>query len=171
MFITTFSGVEFNVLEPRPKDVRLVDIAHALSNQGRWLGHTRWFYSVAEHSVRASYMVPQRFRLAVLLHDASEAYTGDCPTPIKHSTLMEPFRRIEARVQIAIGEHFGIDFLAAAQAIHYADALMRDTEGRDLKPHYILSDDMVLDSDRIIPMSSQLAKGEFLRRFFELRRA
>ena len=55
--ITTFSGVLFWPLLPNPDDIRIADIAHALSQQCRFAGHTRTFYSVAEHSVPACYAV------------------------------------------------------------------------------------------------------------------
>jgi hypothetical protein len=53
-FIETFSGKTLKLLAPIWADIRIDDIAHGLSNQGRFSGHTRHFYSVAEHSVRVS---------------------------------------------------------------------------------------------------------------------
>src|ERR1019366_8499240 len=38
--ITTFSGVLFRPLLPNPDDIRIADIAHALSQQCRFAGHT-----------------------------------------------------------------------------------------------------------------------------------
>jgi len=43
-WIQTASGVEFDLLEPRPEDVRIEDVAHALSNICRYTGHVRQFY-------------------------------------------------------------------------------------------------------------------------------
>jgi hypothetical protein len=47
--IITFTGGSFYPLEPRAEDINPIDIAHALSNQCRYTGHVRRFYSVAEH--------------------------------------------------------------------------------------------------------------------------
>ena len=53
-WIETYSGKRFYILDPRPQDVDIVDIAHALSLLTRFTGHTREFYSVAQHSVLVS---------------------------------------------------------------------------------------------------------------------
>lgn len=56
-WMQTRSGQKFWPLDPRPDEVVLEDIAHALSNTCRFAGHCRTFYSVAEHSVRASLLM------------------------------------------------------------------------------------------------------------------
>ncbi|MFN9113590.1 MAG: phosphohydrolase, partial [Bacteroidota bacterium] len=70
-WIQTFSGIAFWPLDPKPEHVRIADIAHALSMKCRYNGHTRKFYSVAEHSVLVSRHVPEEDALWALLHDAS----------------------------------------------------------------------------------------------------
>lgn len=90
--IQTYSGLAYNFTAPDPASIRLDDIAHALSNACRYAGHTRRFYSVAEHSVRVSEVL-ERWERAQgieslvpaygLLHDGHEAYVWDCPRPFK----------------------------------------------------------------------------------------
>ncbi|MEM4379972.1 MAG: hypothetical protein QXL01_04720, partial [Thermoplasmatales archaeon] len=80
-WIETYSGKKFDYLAQSELDIE--DIAHALSNLCRFNGHTRVFYSVAEHSVNVSSMVPPELKIAALLHDAAEAYIGDVPSPLK----------------------------------------------------------------------------------------
>jgi hypothetical protein len=87
-YIQTVSGRRFNPLEPDPAEIDLGDIARALSNQCRFGGHARSYYSVAQHSCLVSDLVEEQggdraAALWALLHDASEAYTGDFPLPIK----------------------------------------------------------------------------------------
>jgi hypothetical protein len=108
-WIGTATGAAFNVMDPRVEDVRLNDIASALSKQCRYAGHCRRFYSVAEHSVHVAHHTSggAKLKLAALLHDASEAYLVDIPRPIKNA--MPEYRAIEDRLMRVIFERFNLD--------------------------------------------------------------
>jgi hypothetical protein len=106
--ITTFSGMRFWPLIPNPADIRIEDIAHALSNQCRFAGHSREFYSVAEHSVRVSQHCRPEDALWGLLHDASEAYLSDVPAPLKELPAFEAYRAAERSLQGTIAVRFGL---------------------------------------------------------------
>lgn len=107
-WLQTYTGIAFYPLDPRPEEIHAVDIAHQLSMTCRYGGAVDHFYSVAEHSVLlAEYAMEQwpedhGFHLAVLLHDAAEAYICDIPRPLKHSLAMAGYRSIEAGVEDAI---------------------------------------------------------------------
>lgn len=105
-WMQTFTGRRFWPLDPRPDEICIEDIAHALSMQCRYAGHCLSFYSVAEHSVLLSQHVAEPFRRWALLHDASEAYLVDVPRPIKGD--LSNYRAVEARVMAAICERFGL---------------------------------------------------------------
>lgn len=66
-----------------PSDIDKNVIAHSISNQCRWNGHTNRFYSVAEHCVLMARHVRPEARIHMLLHDTPEAFTGDIATPFK----------------------------------------------------------------------------------------
>jgi uncharacterized protein len=112
--IQTVSGRRVDPLSPRTDDLDVRDIAHALSNQCRFGGHCRVFYSVAQHSCAVADLVDRAGGSAVdalwgLLHDAAEAYLGDLPHPLKHrSALGEAYRGAEARLEAAITERFAL---------------------------------------------------------------
>jgi len=84
-WMETFTGRKFWPLDPRPDEVCIADIAHALANTCRFGGHVREFYSVAQHSVIVSRHVPEEYAVLGLLHDAAEAYLGDVITPLKRA--------------------------------------------------------------------------------------
>lgn len=120
--ITTLSGKFFDILKPEEYTFDIEEIATSLSNICRYTGHVNSFYSVAEHSVLVSRIVPKRLALAGLLHDASEAYLGDVSSPLKK--LLPEYKRIEERVQQAIAKQFGLGGNLSHTAIHEADKRM-----------------------------------------------
>lgn len=112
-WMQTFTGRQFFLMNPQPADIDIIDIAHALSMQCRYNGHTRRFYSVAEHSVLTSLHVAPENALWGLLHDATEAYVGDMVSPLK--VHMQAYRDVEDRVMSAIAARFGLREPAPAQ--------------------------------------------------------
>jgi uncharacterized protein len=159
----TFTGKRFWPLDPRPEDICIEDIAHALGNICRYSGHCKPFYSVAEHSVILSHYVPKEFALWALLHDAEEAYLADIPRPIKH--LIPGWHQIAERVQNAVCDKFGLP-REMPEAVKIAD-------------HAILADEkaaLMVDgpkwSNMIPPLGAHIycfepviAGAVFLRRF------
>jgi uncharacterized protein len=113
-YLQTVSGRWVNPFDPDPEQFDAGDIARALANQCRFGGHSRVFYSVAQHSVIVSELVEERGgdtedTFAALMHDATEAYLGDMPHPLKHrSQLGRAFRQAEAHLEQAIRDRFGI---------------------------------------------------------------
>ena len=106
-WIQTFTGKRINVFDPWYGDIKIADIAHALSNICRFTGHCQQFYSVAEHSYYVSQYVPRSMAMKGLLHDASEAYLCDVPRPIKpHLT---NYAGIEHMLTTEIFKRFGLN--------------------------------------------------------------
>ena len=144
-WLQTYTGLCYYPLAPRPEDVVLEDIAHALSNQCRYSGHTRCFYSVAEHAVRVSRAIEVKLRgqdipedvirinaFCGLHHDDSEAYLVDLPRPIKRwSELGNCYRAIEERNMVVICQRFDLPW-PLPEIVDDLDMVLMLTEKRDL---------------------------------------
>lgn len=168
-WIQTHSGRRFNPISPNPDAIVIQDIAHALSMQCRFSGHSKKFYSVAQHSVYVSHICNEEDALWGLLHDASEAYLVDVPRPLKRSGLIQGYIEAEARMMEAVCQRFGLP-IQEPPSVKKADTKLLATEARDLMAP--------LHSDWVQPVSPlpfvieswepQKAKDMFMQRFFEL---
>ena len=119
------SGRRLDLLDPSPLDIEIEDIAHGLSRLARWNGQTsgQWAFSVAQHCLLVEDIVGRlkptaegAWRLAALLHDASEYVIGDLISPFKAAVGLD-YRDFEARLQRAVHIRFGLPaILPAASA-------------------------------------------------------
>ena len=107
-WIQTYTGKKFFPLDPDPDQICIEDIAHALSNVCRYAGHSNRFYSVAQHSIMLAeeFFSGWQYKFVALLHDASEAYLGDIPRPLKHHPDFAFYRDAEAVLQQMIFDKF-----------------------------------------------------------------
>lgn len=129
--ICTHTGKLFTPFDPVAADICIEDIAHTLSNICRFGGHTSDFYSVAQHSYEVSYVCDPADALAGLLHDASEAYLLDIPTPLK--PLLGGYLDAEKRLQDMIYGKYGLSHTMPVSVIA-ADRAMLDRERAYLMP-------------------------------------
>ena len=110
------SGRRLDLLDPSPLDIEIEDIAHGLARVARWNGQTKGShaYSVAEHCVLVEKLVvrlepnlDRRWRLAALLHDASEYVIGDMISPFKAALGLD-YKDFEGRLTGAVHMRFSI---------------------------------------------------------------
>lgn len=116
--ILTFGGVWMDPFAPRPQDIRIEDVAHALSLVCRAGGHLRHFYSVAQHLVNCRAEAAARgfcpaVQLGCLLHDASECYIADVTRPVKGR--LTGYRAAEQALEEAIRQALGPRPLTGAE--------------------------------------------------------
>lgn len=132
----TSSGLTFDLLRPDPEMVRIEDIAWSLSRQCRFNGNTRFFYSVADHSVYVGNLLPPEIRIYGLLHDAHEAYLGDIASPIKKLLGKERIRQIEKGIDAAIYKalELALPSEEVLGLVHKADVLALRIEAYHLMP-------------------------------------
>jgi hypothetical protein len=125
--LRTFTGKLVDLLDPKPGDIDLCDIAHSLSLLNRFNGHTLRPYSVATHSLHVSSLVPKGLELHGLLHDAAEAYLGDVVRPLKRG--LPGYALIEEKLESAIWQYFGLTWNPErCIAVKRADNLALRTE-------------------------------------------
>lgn len=159
--IRTVSGTYVNVLDPKPEQLIIEDIAHSLAMQPRWGGHCYLFFSVAQHSCNVSNGIPVKYRspimqLSALMHDASEAYLMDIPRPVKMH--LSNYANIEDKLMKALAAKFGFEY-PFHKMVKDAD----ESELREEWEHLILKKDYK-DAESYC-LKPALAKDYFLRHF------
>lgn len=173
-YMHTWSGRRFFPLDPRPDEVFIEDIAHALSNQCRFNGHTTIFYSVAEHCYHCSKQVPPEFALEALLHDAAEAYIGDIIRPLKLvPSIKDVYTPIEQAVERVIAQKFKLVYPWSAW-VKKADEMMVTAEMDQIieasnKGH--LHDSSETADCTVYGFTPRTAYNLFMDRFHQLERA
>lgn len=173
-YIHTYMGHRVYLPNPTADSIDLIDIAHALSIAPRFAGHLDEFLSVAEHSVNVCDIVrdlggsldEQR---QALLHDATEAYLCDIPTPFK--SLLGGYKELEEALWNVIADKFKVE-RAMYPIVKRADAIALMSErdayktvvehwGDDLEslPRHKL---------RRVPLTQGQAYGTFSNRYADL---
>lgn len=174
--ITLMSGALFSYQDPAACEVTIEDIAQPLSNICRFAGQLPYFYSVAQHSVNASYIVAPEFAYTALLHDTAECFTGDIVTPLK--VAVPQFKELELKIEAVMAERFGFQFPLPPE-VKLADLQMLGLEmefirGQDCSQHSVLNG-IDYRSMEFMPgvelktWSPRQACANFIRRYEELR--
>jgi 5'-nucleotidase len=153
--IRTYTGKMIDVFNPDPELIVIDDIAHALSNQCRFGGHTMQFYSVAEHCIHCSKMAPFPYTFEALMHDASEAYLVDVPRPVKIA--LPEYYKAEYRLMEVIAEKFGFAYPLSPEVQNIDDVTMQ------------LEWENIVVAHNWIPMPQNYAKDIFLKQFHNLK--
>ena len=175
----THSGGQFYTLDPRPGEIFIEDIAHALSHQCRFAGHTEVFYCVDEHQVRVAWYLEETLRPTLgdgalevalwgLMHDAGEAYLVDLPRPLKRQPSMAPYREAEERLMRVIAQRFGLPpGFHDDPRVKHADQVLLATEARDLmkRPPNAWESMPAPLRDKIEPWTPKMAREMFMLSF------
>lgn len=171
--IYTRQGETIDLANPSGFAFSVPSIAHALSRIARFTGHIDrddddFSYSVAQHSVMVSSLLPPEHALEGLMHDAQEAFVGDMSTPLKNM-VGDAYRNIEDRVYEAIAERFALP-LTMTPMVKDADRLALRAEQRDLFPDderlRRANSDVFIDP--IKTLTPDQARREFIERFIEI---
>jgi len=108
VYIHTFSGIAFDLLNPKPGMILIEDIIHSLCLINRYNGAALFPYSVAQHSLYVASLLPQELKLHGLLHDAAEAYVGDMASPLKK--IMPEYKKVEEKIFRVVADVYGLSY-------------------------------------------------------------
>lgn len=168
--IYTHSGKLVDVENVDPEQLDIRDIAEALSKQCRYGGQCHRFYSVAEHSVLMSYLVPPEDAFAALMHDATEAYVVDVPRGVKNAIGGE-YARVEANVWRGLVKKFGLPSVLPASVKYMDNAILLAEKEQIMHPSippWLVGMGFEKPEVEIEGWEPTLARYRFLKRFFEL---
>lgn len=167
-WMQTVTGKVFWPIDPRPEEVYIEDIAHALGMMCRYNGHCTKFYSVAEHSWIVSQHVPQDYALWGLLHDASEAYIADIVRPAKR--FISGYIEAEDKIMAAVCDRFGLTKIMPPEVKKIDSAILVDEAKFIMGPKPMEWDfpEPAIGLTNIAGWSPEVAKQKFLERFYEL---
>lgn len=179
------SGTYFDYLDPENSEITIEDYAAGLAFECRFSGQCvdqrtkkRVYYSVAQHAVIGSYLVPPEYAYDFLMHESGEPVCGDMVSPLK--TLLPEYRGIEKRCEAAIMTKFGVT-MSNPEVVKEFDLRMWATEREQLMEW----DGQPWGGDgfgdpnggilplriTIIPVGPEAAYDMFLARFNELKPA
>lgn len=163
------SGFTFDLEAPCADGMPITDVARSLAYQPRWAGATREFYSVAEHSVMVSRLVPPAFALDGLCHDLDESISGDIASCVKVLIGRDYLKDRLGPIKQALAKRFG--FRLDGVEVKRADLVCMATELRDLLPPAWMDFGHLPapHTDKIIPVGPERAYSLFLDRYEELK--
>lgn len=176
-WMVTATGRRVDLLDPKPEQIDIQDIAFHLAGINRFTGATRM--SVAQHSVLVSRLC-QRMPLAGLLHDAHEAYLGDISRPLADTLQVlgcgEALKLLKARFDMVIAFRFDLEPDALwTDDVKAADNTLLATEKRDLLTQPACGWDATREPlPAPLPITLRpectwvFARNQFLARFHEL---
>lgn len=167
IFIQTFTGKSFDVMNPSSDDICIEDIAHALSNTARFGGHLNEFFSVAQHCLIVEEQCKDEEKLWGLLHDSSEAYLSDVVTPLKKSEIFKGYKIVEKQLEKVIFEKFGL-YGDIPKSVDIIDKSSFYIEIANFYSHWPKDKLDQLPSYPVKAMTSAEAEVAFLKRFYEL---
>lgn len=121
----------------QPEDIDFEQIFTTMSKKGRWNDQYDNKVSILDHSLLVFSMATIAKEsdivcLTALLHDASEAFIGDIPGPLKRSSYVKPVSGLEYNIQSRILDKAfgftGTDYQTLLDVVHKYDIAAQAVE-------------------------------------------
>lgn len=176
-YIETYTGIAFFPFEPKVEDIHIEDIAHAISQVCRFGGHCKHFYSVGQHSILVAKLLKDwgespQVQLYGLLHDTTEGYLVDLPSPIKKH--LHTYKKAETYLHEIIWQALDIRKPTEEEwkIVKKADKLIQHHEANQLLSKASWADPSVfLENIVINKVPMEEVKKQFLNLYETLRKS
>lgn len=169
-WMQVYGGLQFWPLDPRPEEIHIEVIAHALGMTCRYGGQCDEFYSVAEHSVHLARKASKKNKLWALLHDAPEGLgLADLIRPVKRN--VSGYKTIESEVMDAVCARFGLPPVMPAEVHELDERICNDERDQNMAspPHPWAIDPRPLGVTLEF-WTPKVAKRKFLQTYEEITR-
>lgn len=173
-YFETVSGTKFHFRSPNLDEIKLSDIAHSLAKSARYNGHTvdiDRHFSVAEHSVLMTlWGLTNRdwsgqMALTCLMHDASEAFLTDVPSPMKQD--LPDFKAMEKAFEEVISKKFSLIYPLPREIKTLDGRIVRDERAQAMNDsgHVWVTDRLEPLGVKLMFWSPREARDAFIRTF------
>lgn len=139
------SGKLVDPFDLQPKDFEPEVFIHAVCLLNRYTGHTKYPYSVGQHSLVLMNYVPRRLKGAAIIHDLAEALFNDLSSPVK--ARYPAYKRAEKAAQAVIAGCLRVPISELEEVSPYDKSLYIDE--RDHLFYYIGEPGQGMNDDKI----------------------
>jgi hypothetical protein len=129
---TMGNGAMIDYIYPENCRFDVPDIARGMAHTCRFAGQPLRYYSLAQHCVMMSRLVPQEHAREAMLYGAAKAFCGDLPFGLKQ--LLPDYPGIVRSVDAAIRAQYDLP-LMPSEPVEIANRIILAAAARDLMPH------------------------------------
>lgn len=122
--IRVLSGHLVDPFDLKKEDIPRIDFIHSICLLNRFTGHSKYPYSVGQHTYILTNHVPKKLKKAALIHDFSEALFNDIASPVK--ARFHEYRHYEETAQKIIFDYFKVPWSDMEELHDYDKSIFMD---------------------------------------------
>lgn len=116
-WLRMYNGRMVDAFNVTPDDIVPENFIHACSQINRYTGNCKFPYPVNQHQLLLYLCVPKRLKRAALVHDITEHWFSDVPSPVKIH--MKYYKRKEKDAELVVMQKYGITHAQMADLKQY----------------------------------------------------